>query len=123
MHTNYKGCQMLNFDNFDQNIIEKKEIAIVCFVANWCKPSLLQKEVIKELKEKYNKEAVIELVDVDEHEKLADRFNARTLPTTAVFAEGELIEILPGYQPLDFLESYLKHIFQQKENMKAQETK
>ncbi|MGM0598595.1 MAG: thioredoxin family protein [Candidatus Rifleibacteriota bacterium] len=113
---------MLNFDNFDQKIIEKKAIAVICFVADWCKPSLLQQDVIKEIAEEYGKSAIIELVNVDKDEKLADRFNARTLPTTAIFAEGELIEILPGYQPLDFLQSYLKHIFQQQEKMKEKET-
>lgn len=108
---------MLNFENFDQCIIEKKVVALVCFVADWCKPSLLQKDVIKQLAQDHKDSAIIELIDVDKNEKLADRFNARTLPTTVIFAEGELIEILPGFQPLEFLQSYLDHIYQQKEKM------
>jgi thioredoxin-like negative regulator of GroEL len=64
---------------------------------------------------------MIEIIDVDQHEKLADRFNARTLPTSVIFAQGEIVEVLPGYQTLDFLQSYLSHIIKQVEEMKEAE--
>lgn len=101
---------MLNFENFEHEIMENKPIALIIFSAEWCKPCQLQKLLVADLKEEFAKKVLIELIDVDSHEKLADKYNARTLPTTVLFAQGELIEVLPGYQTLDFLQSYLRHI-------------
>ena len=112
---------MLNFENFDLEVIEKKATAAVIFTADWCKPSRLQREIVDELKQEFADKALIELIDVDQDEKLAERFNARTLPTTVLLAQGETIEILPGYQTLDFLQSYLRHIIKQVEEAKAEE--
>lgn len=106
---------MLNFDNFDAEIITSKRIAAVIFTAEWCRPSKLQQEIIPQLVEEFSDAALIANVDVDQDEKLAQRFNARTLPTTVLFAQGEIIEVLPGYQTLDFLQAYLRHMIKQVE--------
>lgn len=101
---------MLNLENFDEQIIAGKRIAAVFFTAEWCKPSRLQQQIIAELQQEFAASAIIEVLDVDQHEKLADRFNCRTLPTAVLFAQGEIVEILPGYQTLDFIQSYLRHL-------------
>lgn len=101
---------MLDNSNFDQEIIEKKSIALITFTADWCRPCLLQKPVIQDLAGKYAGKVVIETIDVDTHIELADRYGARTLPTTILFAQGEIVEALAGYQTEDFLTSYLDMI-------------
>ncbi|GAB4272131.1 MAG: hypothetical protein Kow0029_10470 [Candidatus Rifleibacteriota bacterium] len=109
------------FANFDQEILESKTTALLVFTAAWCKPSRLQKAVIEQLAEEFKSRVRIEIIDVDENDKLAERFNARTLPTTVLLAQGEIIEVLPGFQTLDFLQSYLNHILTEVEKMKQNE--
>lgn len=104
---------MLNFENFDSEIIEKKRIAAIFFTAEWCRPSKLQQKILGELRQEFSDQVLLENIDVDQNEKLADRFNARTLPTTVLYAQGEIIEVLPGYQTLDFMQAYLRHIIKQ----------
>jgi thioredoxin-like negative regulator of GroEL len=101
---------MLDNSNFDQEIIEKKITAMITFTAEWCRPCLLQKPVIRGLADKYSGQVTIEVIDVDAHAALADRYDARTLPTTILFAQGEIIETLAGYQTEEFLSSYLDMI-------------
>ncbi len=101
---------MLDNSNFDQEILEKKAIAMITFTAEWCRPCLLQKPVIENLSPRYAGKAVIETIDVDTHAELADRYGARTLPTTILFAQGEIVETLAGYQTEEFLTSYLDMI-------------
>ena len=98
---------MIDNSNFDQEILEKKSTALITFTADWCRPCLLQKPIIKNLAEKYSGKVVIETIDVDTQAELADRWGARTLPTTILFAQGEIIETLAGYQSEEFLISYL----------------
>lgn len=112
---------MLDFENFDQEIVEKKRLAAIFFTAEWCRPSKLQQAILPELRNEFAQQVLIELIDVDQHEKLAERFAARTLPTTVLYAEGEIVEILPGYQTLDFMQSYLRHLIKHVETLKAAE--
>jgi len=56
---------------------------------------------------------LIETIDVDQQADLADHLQVRTLPATLVYAEGELVEHLHGYQAEDFLTAYIKHIIEQ----------
>ncbi|KAF1080924.1 MAG: hypothetical protein GQF41_2738 [Candidatus Rifleibacterium amylolyticum] len=101
---------MLDNSNFDQEILEKKNTAMITFTAEWCRPCLLQKPVIHSLAEKYSGRVIVETIDVDAHVELADRYCARTLPTTILFAQGEIVEALAGYQSEEFLSSYLDMI-------------
>lgn len=109
---------MINFNNFEQEIVENKPIALLTFIAEWCKPSKLQKDVIRELNNEFANQVIIELIDVDADAPLADKFKARTLPTSVLYAEGELIEVLPGYQTHEFLQSYLQHVIAEIEKKK-----
>ena len=108
----------INETNFNERIIESGRISLIAFVADWCKPSMLQKEVVLSIKEKLDDSFEIHLIDVDANENLADTYHARTLPTVGLFAKGEIVEILFGYQPEDFLMSYLEHIKSQMDNDK-----
>lgn len=112
---------MLNIENFDREIIEKKRLAIIFFTAEWCRPSRLQQAVIPILRQEFDDTVLIELIDVDQHEELANRFAAKTLPTTVLYAEGKIVEILAGYQSLEFLQSYLRHLIKHIESKKAEE--
>lgn len=101
---------MININNFDQEILAKKSTALITFTAEWCRPSGLQKPVIESLAKTYSGKVVVATVDVDAQPELADRFGARTLPTTVLFAKGEIVEALAGYQSEEFLASYLEVI-------------
>ncbi len=110
---------MITSNNFDEIVIKKKAIALIVFTADWCRPCLLQKQALIKLKENFAAKALIETVDVDAESELADRFSANNLPTSVLFANGETIEILPGYQAEEFLHSYLDHILAQQETIKS----
>lgn len=109
----------IDHNNFDEQIISSKTPAMLVFIADWCRPCLLQKPIIETLKKDYNDRFIIELIDVDEDDKLADRFEAKTIPMTVLFAKGEIVEGLAGFQSEEFLRSYLDHILAQLKADKA----
>ncbi len=114
---------MINFSNFDQLIVEKKATALLVFTADWCRPCLLQKAVIEKLQTAFVDKVLIELIDVDVHEELANKFAARTLPTSVIFGNGEMIEILAGFQTEEFLSSYFEHIISSLQKQAAEDKK
>lgn len=99
--------------DFDTTALDPHSVAVVGFVASWCQPSLLQQTSLEKLAEEYTGRAIIGTVDVDADEALADRFDVRTLPGILLFARGELIEALPGFQPDDFLRACIDQLLQQ----------
>lgn len=107
---------MISLENFDAEIISKKTAAMLVFTAEWCRPCGLQKPIIEKLNSQFGDQILIQTVDVDLHSGLADRFQVRTLPATILFADGEMVEHLPGYQAEDFLTAYLKHIIEHRKN-------
>lgn len=118
----------LNSERFDDLIIKSRVVAAIAFRADWCRPSKLQIPVMENLHRDYSKQAMIHLLDVDHDSVLAERFDIRTLPTTLLFADGELIEALIGFQQEEFLRSYLDHLLavlaqQQKQQQEQQQKK
>ncbi len=101
---------MITFADFDQNIIAGKKPAMLVFTAAWCRPCGLQRPVIEKISASFSNSIRIEIIDVDEQSDLADRLQVRTLPATLLYADGELVEHLHGYQAEDFLTSYVNHI-------------
>ncbi len=87
-------------------------VALVVFYAAWCAPSRLQLPVLDRLAEEFRDRVFVGRVNVDTEDALADEFGARTLPTTALLAGGEVVEILAGYQQEEFLRAYLDQILQ-----------
>jgi len=99
-------------EDFDTAALDPNSVAVVGFTAAWCQPSLRQQESLEKLAVEYAGKAVIGTVDVDTDEPLADRFEVRTLPGILLFARGELVEALPGFQPEDFLRACIEQLIQ-----------
>ncbi|HNW33641.1 MAG TPA: thioredoxin domain-containing protein [Candidatus Ozemobacteraceae bacterium] len=81
-------------------------------MATWCQPSIRQQESLEKLAAEYAGKALIGTVDVDADGAIADRFEVRTLPGILLFARGELVESLPGFQPEDFLRACIEQLLQ-----------
>jgi thioredoxin-like negative regulator of GroEL len=107
---------MICLETFDEELIAKKAAAMLVFTADWCRPCGLQKPVIEKLAGQFGGQILIQIIDVDQHAGLADRLMVKTLPATLLYADGELVEHLHGYQAEDFLTAYLKHIIENRKN-------
>jgi thioredoxin 1 len=113
---------MINAENFDREILETKKTAMLVFTADWCRPCSLQKVEVEKIVAQFADKLLIEVIDVDRETELSDRLAIKTLPATLLFAEGELVEHLHGFQAEDFLSAYLKHILEQcQRNLEADE--
>jgi thioredoxin 1 len=91
-------------NNFDE-VVLKADIAIVDFSAQWCGPCRQLEPIINELSND-NPDITIGKVNIDENPELAVKFGVRSIPTTIVFADGEISEKIMGFKT--------KNIFQEK---------
>lgn len=78
--------------NFQENVIDKKGIAVVDFWAEWCGPCRMIGPVIEELATEYDGKALIAKVDVDENSELSAKFGVRSIPTILILKDGEVVD-------------------------------
>lgn len=72
---------MANF----RELIQKKEIVLVDFSAEWCGPCQTLAPILKELKEHYGEKLAVIKIDVDRNQSLAVNFKVQGVPTLILY--------------------------------------
>ncbi|MBE5749403.1 MAG: thioredoxin [Clostridiales bacterium] len=86
--------EILGDKEFYGEIIEG--VTLVDFMASWCAPCKMQAPIIHEFNEEIKGKIKIIKVDVDQNPTLAERYGINSIPTLAVFKDGELQEKTVG---------------------------
>lgn len=83
--------EIISVEEFEKEL--KTDLPVlVDFFATWCGPCKMQSPILHEFADEMGDKVKIIKVDVDQNEKLAYQFGIMTIPTIAVFKNGELKE-------------------------------
>lgn len=93
---------MIHFtkESFDQTL-EKGDLMMVDFWAEWCGYCIMLSPVIEELADKYRDRVVVGKINTDEEPDIAMRYSVMNLPTVIFFKDGKEIDRLVGAMPPD----------------------
>lgn len=86
-------------ENFEEEVLNSKDIVLVDFFAKWCGPCKMLSPVIDKIAEKNIEGLKIGKVDIDDEAELASRFRIMTVPTIAVFKDGKVCVQESGAYP------------------------
>lgn len=90
--------------NFDEEVIKSDVPVLVDFWAEWCGPCKMQGPIVEELAKDFEgKNVKIGKLDVDANQESAGKFGIMSIPTLAIFKNGEVAEQLTGLQPKEVL--------------------
>ena len=92
-------CMTFTEQNFDEEELQSKDVVLVDFWATWCGPCRMVSPVIDELASDFAGKAKVGKVNVDEQPALAQKYRVMTIPTVAVFKNGELVDKKIGAFP------------------------
>ncbi len=84
--------------DFQKEVIESDVPVLVDFWAKWCGPCLRVAPILDELSQEVKGKAKICKLEVDEEYEIADQYDIMSIPTIAVFVNGEIKEQMIGVQ-------------------------
>jgi thioredoxin 1 len=90
------GFQMINEDNFDEQVLQSKTPVLLEFGAVWCKPCKTIETFLHKLAQGWGSKVLLAKLDVDESPDLAIKYGVMTVPSILFFINGELKERMIG---------------------------
>ncbi len=93
--------------NFDEVVVDAKELTIVDFWADWCGPCKMMAPVLESVDQKYDQVKVCKL-NVDQNSSLAREYNVMSIPTMIFFKDGVKIHQVIGFHSQEELEAEIQ---------------
>ena len=84
---------------FDSEVLRSPLPVLADFWAAWCGPCRMIAPIVEELARDYEGRLNVAKIDVDENPNLASRYGIMSIPTLAVFKDGQLVNTIVGYVP------------------------
>lgn len=83
--------------NFQQEVLDKKGVAVLDFWAEWCGPCRMIAPIIDTLSKEYKDKALIAKVNVDENQDIPVKYGISSIPTILIFKDGQLVKKHVGF--------------------------
>jgi thioredoxin 1 len=96
--------------NFEQEVLNSDQPAIIDFWAEWCAPCRAISPIIKELAAEYGDQVKIVKMDIDAHPNTPGKYGVRAIPTVLAFKGGQVVDQLQGARPKSDFEEMVKKL-------------
>lgn len=93
-------------EDFDE-FVEKYDVALIDFWAEWCGPCKMLGPVIEELAEEMQGDVAFGKLNVDENKTKSSEFSVSSIPTMIIFKDGEVVDKMIGALPKEDIEEKL----------------
>lgn len=84
--------------NFNE-IIQKNNLVLIDFSAEWCGPCQTLAPILKEVKQHFGEQLSIIKIDVDKNQALARNFGIQGVPTLILYKGGQQVWRQSGLLP------------------------
>ena len=84
--------------NFEEEVLKSDKPVLVDFWASWCGPCKMVGPIVEQIADEHPEFKVCK-VNVDEEMELAQQYRVMSIPTLAVFKNGELVKQSVGFSP------------------------
>ena len=109
--------------DFEIQVLERsvRQVVVVDLWATWCQPCKQLSPVLEGLAAQSGGRWVLAKVDVDENERIAQIFGARSVPTVVALAAGRPVSAFQGAQPESAVKQWLADVLEQAAPLLGQE--
>jgi thioredoxin 1 len=93
---------------FAQEVEQQEGLTIVDFWATWCGPCRMIAPMLDQIAAEQAGKVKVAKVDSDENQRLAARFNVRSIPMLLFFKDGQVVDQIVGAVPKARIEATLQ---------------
>ena len=93
-------------DSFEAEVLQSDKRTVVDFYADWCGPCKMIAPYMQSLSEEHGEWQFCK-INVDENPELAIRFGVSSIPTVAVFENGQLLDTFVGYREKEQIAAFI----------------
>ncbi len=84
------GMNEITSEQWKQQVLNSDKPVFVDFWAEWCGPCRMVSPIVEELSKEYEGKVNFVKVNVDQNRDLASKYNIFSIPTLAIFRNGEV---------------------------------
>ena len=96
--------------DFDAAVLQSSEPVLVDFWAPWCGPCRQVAPVLERLATHYAGRVKVVKVNVDDNRRIAQRFDASSIPTLVMLRDGRPVARMVGAQPEPVLKAHIDEL-------------
>jgi thioredoxin 1 len=97
--------------SFEREVLNTELPVLADFWAAWCEPCRMIAPIVEELARDYEGRLKVAKIDVDQNPDLASRYGIMSIPTLAVFKDGQVVSRIVGYAPKAELKRHIEAAF------------
>ena len=94
--------------NFKQEVLESDIPVLVDFWAEWCAPCHMVAPIVDEISKEYQTKLKVCKLNVDEAPNTSSKYDIMSIPTVAIFKNGDLVGKVVGAVPKSDIEAVIK---------------
>jgi len=99
-------------EQWQNEVLNSDKPVFVDFWAEWCGPCRIVSPTVEELSKEYEGKVNFVKVNVDDNNELASKYNVFSIPTLAIFRNGQVVAQTAGAASKESLKTYIdKHVF------------
>ena len=87
----------------------KEGIVLIDFFADWCMPCVMMSPIMDDISEKFKGKIKVGKVNIEDNQKLTQKYSVSSLPTFLILKEGEVVDRFMGSLSEEELENKLNN--------------